>query len=1123
MWMRRALFVALLGAGVAACSDDTVPFYPPADTGVDAADTGDGDVDPDADPDATTDADPGDVDPGDTPDALTDTDGDTTIIPDAIADADPDADPDAQVDTDVFVPPAEWPEEDLILLSIADDNSASYSANFADGWTIDDLSWASTPDVACWDNPAVNDEWFSGQYFAFAVEETIPAWSDVTITLTPPDNGEATLFVINETELQRDIPPAIDTGFCHRPQTFGGVGNDTTYTFRVYEPTNLMFGVSNRGRFPGDDDGDLEVGITVTPIAPAEQCYDEGTAPGQHPPQVTRLTLDDEGSYVGLGQLAEGAPTCGSHEWLDDAFCVPSTQLEHYQGNHRFYAIEGGIPEFSVMTVTVVPDPGVEVSLYGTRQGKGTSFYVPPFFPATLCEASLSHPNRNPGQPESMTFVATTNPYEIFFGVAGDTLQGAEGGYTIKVDLITYATASCTEEEYAAVTGLDEWPSNVEIVDISGGSGSVVVDLADGEPMCGLAWASNSQTACFPATENTMFNGNTLYFAFDPIPPAGSNVYVTVRPDSDVDVSIFGYRLGLTNFMVPPQVPVVGSCEASYSRGVGDTFNPGDPESIEFLNPGPYQYQFFVGVSGSGGATGGRAILDVVVEEDPPPHCPESLPGATYPTWPTSVKLVDVVDGSATGSGNLSDGECTNLGFASRSSVACFPATEFNNFQGNHVRYALDEPLPPNSEMWIRVTPDAGVDVNLWGTQTGVTNFPVAPNINSVVSCEASYPPGAPNPGEMEEIYFANPTGNDYNIAFAVAGNDLTGSSGGYTYEVEIRTGAVHCEESLPGTLGLTDWPSDVELITLNGDNEGTITGDLSDGACTNLTWAADSSVACFPATSFEHFRGSHVYHALEQAIPPRSSLTVVLTPDEGVDANLYGFQLGETNYMVPPAVPSAICEASYPWRTRNPGEPETIRFYNPSASNSYNIFLGVAGADGVDAGGYELFVDLNVTEPHCPESLPGRSYSDWPANVHVIDAPRGATTTDAYNMSGTGCVDLGWAASSQTACFPATQNANFQGSHKFFALDPPLGPGERIRASVPSGDWSIYGYTTGTSSFFVPPFLPTALSCEYDTDNGQIEFTNPTGNTYNFVLGVAGATGVNSGNFDLTVQRLAP
>lgn len=117
---------------------------------------------------------------------------------------------------------------------------------------------------------------------------------------------------------------------------------------------------------------------------------------------------------------------------------MPKTQLERYQGNPRLFAIDGGMLEFTMLTVTVVPDPGVEVSLCSTRQGDGTSFYVPPFLPVTLCEAFVSHPSRNLDQPESLTFVATTEPCVIFFGVAGDTVQGAEGGFTVSVDLITY-------------------------------------------------------------------------------------------------------------------------------------------------------------------------------------------------------------------------------------------------------------------------------------------------------------------------------------------------------------------------------------------------------------------------------------------------------------------------------------------------------------------------------------------------------------------------------------------------------------------------------------------------------------------------------------------------------------
>lgn len=143
-------------------------------------------------------------------------------------------------------------------------------------------------------------------------------------------------------------------------------------------------------------------------------------------------------------------------------------------------------------------------------------------------------------------------------------------------------------------------------------------------------------------------------------------------PDSvePADVSLLGYLLGLTNFMVQPRVPIVGECEASHSRGVGDTFNVGDPESVKFLNPGLPPCHLFFGVSGSCGEGSARATLG--------------------------------------GTGNLADAECTNLDFVSRSDVACFPAKEPNNLGGYHVRYALDETLPPNSDIRTRVPSNAG-------------------------------------------------------------------------------------------------------------------------------------------------------------------------------------------------------------------------------------------------------------------------------------------------------------------------------------------------------------------------------------------------------------------------------
>ena len=106
------------------------------------------------------------------------------------------------------------------------------------------------------------------------------------------------------------------------------------------------------------------------------------------------------------------------------------------------------------------------------------------------------------------------------------------------------------------------------------------------------------------------------------------------------------------------------------------------------------------------------------------PFCEESLPGESISSWPSSVTTLTVDgDGNASASGNLSTGSCVNLDFASSSQVACFPATENENYQGNHVFYALKDPLPPKSELTIAVNPEPGVDVSIYGMQTGVSVF----------------------------------------------------------------------------------------------------------------------------------------------------------------------------------------------------------------------------------------------------------------------------------------------------------------------------------------------------------------------------------------------------------------
>ncbi len=212
-------------------------------------------------------------------------------------------------------------------------------------------------------------------------------------------------------------------------------------------------------------------------------------------------------------------------------------------------------------------------------------------------------------------------------------------------------------------------------------------------------------------------------------------------------------------------------------------------------------------------------------------------------------------EGTGAYTGDLADGACSNLDFASDSDVACFPPTQNAAFQGNLVHYALTEPLPPNSTATIEVIPAAGVDVSLFVYTTATTSFFVPPYVPSVSVCEASYSTAAGNPGASEWITVTNPTGSSYNVFFSVAGPAGV-TAGAFTVKVTVETAEPHCPDSLPGSSGLAAWPTGVTKLTLMGTTS-TGSGNLSAGACTSLDFAWDSSNACFPATQSDLFEGT--------------------------------------------------------------------------------------------------------------------------------------------------------------------------------------------------------------------------------------------------------------------------
>ena len=198
----------------------------------------------------------------------------------------------------------------------------------------------------------------------------------------------------------------------------------TLRSLLLLSATALLAACIDTGK--GDDSGDTATSATDT-------ATDGGDGGGDGndgwPASVTRI----EAGEVVEGDLATGELV--DLDWADQSnvACFPATEFLNFEGNHVFYAVEQ--PEGSVLSVTVTPDADVDVSVYMLQYGGG-SRYVPPEVPsAVTCEAGFDQTNdSNPGEAESASVTATTNPYTVLIGVAGPAGVTA-GAFQLSVDL----------------------------------------------------------------------------------------------------------------------------------------------------------------------------------------------------------------------------------------------------------------------------------------------------------------------------------------------------------------------------------------------------------------------------------------------------------------------------------------------------------------------------------------------------------------------------------------------------------------------------------------------------------------------------------------------------------------
>jgi len=306
-------------------------------------------------------------------------------------------------------------------------------------------------------------------------------------------------------------------------------------------------------------------------------------------------------------------------------------------------------------------------------------------------------------------------------------------------------------------------------------------DLKNGVVINDLSWASTSQNACWPATQNAKFTGN--HVMYKTVIPKHSEMYVKVIPDDkNANFSIYGYEVGTTNNSIVPNLASCVACEAEHKWDYPKAGKTQDHTREIYFNAIGDPFNVFIGVVGADGLKTGGYTLEIKViggEED------NSVQAEVKASKITSAKgkAVEV-------KGNLKDGVIINdLSWASTSSNACWPGTQNTKFNGNHVLYTTE--LPANSTMTVTVIPDdKNANFSLYAYQVGTTNNSLPPNLASCVTCEAEHKWDYPKRGKTQDhtrtVTDLTSLGSSYKIVIGVVGAEGL-KTGGYTLKVDVQ------------------------------------------------------------------------------------------------------------------------------------------------------------------------------------------------------------------------------------------------------------------------------------------------------------------------------------------------
>lgn len=152
----------------------------------------------------------------------------------------------------------------------------------------------------------------------------------------------------------------------------------------------------------------------------------------------------------------------------------------------------------------------------------------------------------------------------------------------------------------------------------------------------------------------------------------------------------------------------------------------------------------------------------------------------------------------------------------------------------------------------------------------------------------------------------------------------------------------------------VTPTPDPDSKLTALPAGDQTVTGNINTGEIlSDLSWAWNSSMACFVEPGKEWFEGNHVFYQID--LPEQSTIEITLDSDE--DIALYAYSKGAGSMVIPPDISSCVsCEASPSNSTAIPGQKYV---YLNATTNPYSIIIGVAGKANLTAGEFTMNIDV--------------------------------------------------------------------------------------------------------------------------------------------------------------------